>query len=103
MNISLFGIKVGMGQTFEKGKLIPFTAILVKPNVVSQVKTEEKEGYNACQLAFQECRTKVLNKPLLGHLTKNSLPAYKHLREVRGMVKFKVGSTLDVSLFQKGE
>jgi large subunit ribosomal protein L3 len=103
MNISLFGIKMGMGQTFEKGKLIPFTAILVKPNVVSQIKTEEKEGYNAYQLAFQECQEKVLNKPLLGHLTKNNLPAYRYLQEGRGVVEFKVGSTLDVSFFQKGE
>ena len=103
MNISLFGIKIGMGQFFEKDKIIPFTAVLVKPNVVSQIKTEEEEGYNACQLAFQKCRAKVLNKPLLGHLTKSNLPAYKYLREVRGMCGFKAGSLLDVSLFQKGE
>jgi large subunit ribosomal protein L3 len=103
MNISLFGIKTEMGQFFEEGRLIPITAILVTPNVVSQVKTEEKEGYNACQLAFQECRAKVLNKPLLGHLVKNNLSTYRHLREVRGMVGFKIGSLLDVSLFQKGE
>jgi large subunit ribosomal protein L3 len=103
MSTGLFGIKVGMGQTFEKGKPISYTAILVTSNIVSQVKTKEKEGYNACQLAFQECREKVLNKPLLGHLTKNKLSPYRHLREVRGMVGVKVGSLLDVSLFQKGE
>ncbi|RHZ37473.1 50S ribosomal protein L3 [endosymbiont GvMRE of Glomus versiforme] len=103
MKISLLGKKIGMTQFPKEGKFIPVTAILVTPNVVSQVKTQEKDNYNSCQLAFQECRTKVLNKSQLGHLNKNNISPYKYLREARDMTGFSAGSQLDVSLFQEKE
>src|SRR5207237_5266994 len=62
-----------------------------------------KERYNACQLAFQECRAKVLNKLQFGHLNKNKITPHKYLREARDMTGFSVGSQLDASLFQEKE
>ncbi|CAH1768201.1 9557_t:CDS:1, partial [Entrophospora sp. SA101] len=101
--VSLLGKKIGMTQFIQEGKFIPVTVILVTPNVVTQIKTQDKEGYNACQLAFQECRAKVLNKPRLGHLNKNKITPHKHLREAKDVTGFSVGSQLDVSLFQEKE
>src|SRR3954447_12208227 len=85
------------------GELLPVTPIVIGSNIVSQVKTEEKEGYSSCQIAFGNCSEKNLNKPLLGHLKKNNLPAKKHLHEIRDMTGFSVGSPIDCSLFQEGE
>src|SRR6185437_15842012 len=85
------------------GKLLPVTLILVENNIVSQVKTESKEGYSSCQIAFGDYSEKKLNKPLLGHLKKNHLPAKKNFREIRGMNGFEVGSPINCSLFQVGE
>ncbi|CAJ0844800.1 3787_t:CDS:10 [Entrophospora sp. SA101] len=90
----------------ERNKLISKhinQSLAITPNIVSQVKTQEKDGYSACQLAFQECRTKVLNKSQLGHLNKNKIAAHKHLREAKDMTGFSVGSQLDASLFQEKE
>src|SRR5256885_1901642 len=85
------------------GKLLPVTPILIVNNIVSQVKTEAKEGYNSCQIAFGDCSEKNLNKPLLGHLKKTNLPAKKYFREIRDMTDFEVGSSINCSLFQAGE
>ncbi|CAG8531798.1 2166_t:CDS:2, partial [Scutellospora calospora] len=63
----------------------------------------EKDGYEACQLAFGQCRSKILNQPQLGHLNKNNLSSYKYLREIRDMSGFEVGSLIDLSCFQAGE
>src|SRR4051794_28872154 len=87
----------------EKGLLMPVTPILVGNNIVSQVKTETKEGYNACQIAFGESKEKSLNKPLIGHLKKNNVPLKRHLREIRDMSGLEVGSPVDLTLFQEGD
>src|SRR6185437_718366 len=55
------------------------------------------------QIAFGDCSEKNLNKPLLGHLSKQNLPPKKHLREMRDMTDFAVGSIIDCSLFQAGD
>src|SRR5436853_7938521 len=85
------------------GELLPVTPIIIGSNIVSQVKTKEKEGYNSCQIASGDCSEKNLNKPLLGHLKKNNLPAKRYLCEIRDMTGFAVGSSIDCSLFQEGE
>ena len=103
--VGILGNKSQMTQIFSsrKGLLIPVTPIIVSNNVVSQVKTEEKEGYNACQIAFGDCSEKVLNKPLVGHLKKNNVSSKKHLREIRDMTGLEVGSQIDLALFQEGD
>ncbi|CAG8839922.1 15390_t:CDS:2, partial [Racocetra persica] len=87
----------------EEGLLIPVTPIWIGDNVISQVKTETKEGYNACQIAFGDCTEKNLNKPKLGHLKKNNVSPKKHLREIRNMTGFVVGSPIDLSHFEVGD
>ena len=68
----ILGRKVGMTQVFTKsGKLIPVTVIEVEPNIVTQIKTVENDGYNAIQLGFSTKREKLANKPLNGHTSEN--------------------------------
>ena len=87
----------------KEGLLIPVTPIMVSNNVVSQVKTKEKEGYDSCQIAFGDCSEKGLNKPLVSHLKKNNVSPKKHLREIRDMTGLEVGSQIDLALFQEGD
>ena len=104
--IGILGNKWQMTQivsSSKEGLLIPVTPIMVGNNVISQVKTEEKEGYNSCQITFGDSKEKNLNKPLVGHLKKSNIPLKKHLREIRDMNGFEVGSPVNCSLFQVGE
>jgi large subunit ribosomal protein L3 len=103
--VGILGNKWQMTQivSSKKGLLVPVTPIMVGNNVISQVKIEEKEGYNACQIAFSDCSEKSLNKPLTGHLKKNKVPLKKHLREIRDMGGLEVGSQIDLTLFQEGD
>ena len=98
----IIGKKLGMGQIFaDDGKVEALTAIEAGPCVVIQVKTRDKEGYNAAQLGFGE--SKRLNSPQKGHLKK--LGQFKHLQEFRlaDTGDIKVGDKIDVSLFKEGD
>lgn len=100
----ILGKKVGMTQIFDKrGEVIPVTVIEAGPCYVTQVKTEERDGYKAIQLGFEETKPKRLNKPLRGHLRK--LPPLRHLREIRvdDVEEYEEGQKVEVSLFQEGE
>jgi large subunit ribosomal protein L3 len=69
-----FGIKAGMTRIFDKnGEHVPVSVIKLIPNVISQVKTNEKEGYSAYQIAYGEKREKLLTKPTKGHLKKGNV------------------------------
>lgn len=71
MNKAILARKVGMTQIFdENGVLIPVTVLLAGPCVVTQVKTEENDGYNSVQVAYGQIRTKLVNKAKAGHLAK---------------------------------
>lgn len=96
--------KSGMSQIFkEDGRVIPVTLLEVGPNVVTQVKTKEKDGYNAVQLGYGETMKKRLSKPALGHL--RGLNPTKHIREFRAddVSGFKKGDKIGVNLFSSGE
>jgi large subunit ribosomal protein L3 len=68
---AFYGKKAGMTRIFdEAGKHIPVTVVKLIPNVISQVKTTETDGYNAYQVAYGEKREKLVAKPLKGHLKK---------------------------------
>jgi len=98
----IIGKKIGMGQIFaDDGKVEALTAIEAGPCVVIQVKTKDKEGYNAAQLGFGE--SKRLNSPQKGHLKK--LGQFKHLQEFRltDTGDIKIGDKIDVSLFKEGD
>ncbi len=84
MEKAIIGKKVGMTQLFdEAGHVIPVTVIEAGPCVVVQKKTEEKDGYTAVQLGFQDVKEKNLSKPELGHLKKAGVDPKKVLREFK--------------------
>ena len=106
MQKGLIGRKVGMTQIFdEEGKVIPVTAIEVGPCTVTQIKTVEQDGYTAVQLGFGEVKERKLNKPQLGHLSKNKLAPKKYLREFRldSVEGMKVGDELKADVFAVGD
>lgn len=91
----ILGKKIGMTQIFENEKLIPVTVIEAGPNFVVQVKTMEKEGYNAITLAYDEKKEKNTNKPEMGVFKKAGITPKKFLKE------FKVDSTENYTLGQE--
>ena len=102
----ILGKKIGMTQVFTKeGKLIPVTVIEVEPNVVTQIKTVEKDGYDAIQLGAQSIREKLSNKPELGHVKKANTTPKRFLREIRGVNvnDYTLGQTIGVDIFEAGE
>lgn len=106
MTIGLLGTKVGMTQVYDsKGVLHPVTVIKTGPCVVTQVKTQESDGYTALQLGYKEVKEKNLNKPLVGHLSKNNVKPVRHLTEFRvSEAELKnVGEVIDLSIFNEGD
>ena len=98
----IIGRKLGMTQVFmDDGEVEAVTAVEAGPCTVIQIKTAEKEGYNAVQLGFGE--TKRLNSPRKGHL--KGLGQLRYLREFRvdDVQEANVGDRIDVSLFEKGD
>ena len=80
----LLGIKLGMTQVWDdKGKLVPVTAIKVDTNVVTQIRTPEKDGYNAVQIAYGQIDPRKVNKPLAAHFEAAGVTPRRHLTEVR--------------------
>ena len=102
----ILGIKRGMTQVFTKeGKLIPVTVIEVEPNVVTQVKTVETDGYEAIQLATRTIKEKSSNKPSMGHTKKANTEPKRFLREIRGVNTgdYTLGQVIGVDIFSEGE
>ena len=102
----ILGKKVGMTQVFTKeGKLIPVTVVEVEPNVVTQIKTVEKDGYVAVQLATCTKRAKLSNKPEQGHAKKAGTEPKRFLREIRGVnaEDYTLGLVINVDIFEEGE
>ena len=106
MKKALIGKKVGMTQIFnEEGKVIPVTVIEATPCTVTQIKTVEQDGYQAVQLGFGDVKESKLNKPRLGHLSKNKLAPKKYLREFRldSIEGMNVGDELKADVFSVGD
>ncbi len=101
----ILGRKVGMTQVFTNdGKLIPVTVVSVEPNVVMQIKTTEKDGYNAIQLGVEDKKEKNSSRASVGHAKKaNTLPKrfVKEIREMEG--SYQVGDKISASLFEVGD
>jgi len=99
---ALIGKKIGMTQVFtENGEAVPVTVLEVGPNYVTQIKTPERDGYEAVQLGFGE--TKKLSRPEAGHL-KHVPVKLRHLHEVQAAGEpVEVGQTLSADVFAKGE
>ena len=94
----LLGKKIGMTSVFSAdGKNIPCTVIEVGPCVVTQVKTVEKDGYEALQLGFQEKTEKHTTKPMAGHFSKAGVAPQRHLAEFKNFDgEYKLGDTITV-------
>src|ERR671918_1010847 len=102
---ALLGRKLGMTQVFdEDGQVHRVTVVEAGPCHVTGIRTEERDGYEAVQLAFGEVREKRLTKAELGHLKKADAPPSRHLREFRDEAgELQVGETVTVEAFEKGQ
>ena len=117
MNKAILATKIGMTQIFdETGASIPVTVLQAGPCVVTQVKTEENDGYNAVQVGFADIREKLVNKPIQGQFDKAEVPYKRYLREfrfdnasdyeVKQEIKadiFAVGDHVDATAISKGK
>ena len=106
MEKAIIGKKVGMTQIFdEAGKVIPVTVIEAGPCTVVQKKTEEKDGYNAVQLGYEDVAEKKLTKPELGHLKKAGEARKRTLKEFKlaNCDALNVGDEVKVDVFAEGD
>ena len=102
----ILGTKVGMTQVFtESGKLIPVTVIEVEPNVVTQIKTVEKDGYDAVQLGAVTVKEKSATKARIGHTKKANTAPKRFLKEIRGVNvnDYELGQVISADVFTKVE
>ena len=102
----ILGRKGDMTQVFTKsGKLIPVTIVEVEPNVVTQVKTIENDGYEAIQLGFDTKREKLATKASVGITNKANTTPKRFFREIRGVDinNYKVGDEIKADIFTEGE
>ena len=102
----ILGRKVGMTEVFTTdGKLIPVTVIEVQSNVVTQIKTTEKDGYNAIQLGAFDKKEKSSNNPEKGHAKKANTSPKRFLKEIRGVdtASYTLGQVIEADVFEKGD
>ena len=101
----ILGRKIGMTQVFSKDeKLIPVTVVQIDPNVVTQVKTVETDGYNAIQLATVEKKEKNASKASIGHAKKANTTPKRFLKEIRNFEgTYNLGDTINADIFTVGE
>lgn len=103
---ALLGRKLGMTQAWDNdGKVVPLTVVQVGTNVVTQVRTEETDGYAAAQIGFGEIDPRRITKPLAGHFEKAGVAPRRHLVEVRtsDADSFEVGQELTADVFEAGD
>ena len=106
MKKAILATKVGMTQIFnEDGQLIPVTVLQAGPCVVTQVKTEENDGYAAVQVGYGEIREKLVNKPEKGHFDKAGVTPVKFVKELRlsAPSEYTVGQQITADIFAAGE
>ena len=102
----ILGRKIGMTQVFDQdGKLTPVTVVEVTPNVVTQVKTTENDGYEAIQLAFDDKREKLATKASLGITSKANATPKRFFKEIRGVDinNYQLGDEVKADIFEVGE
>lgn len=108
MTMGLVGQKIGMTRIFsEDGTASAVTVIEVKPNVVSQIKTLESDGYCAIQISTGERKASRTNKPMAGHFAKANVPAAFLTKEFRvnaeELSAYEVGKVVELSIFEEGQ
>ena len=106
MKKAILATKVGMTQIFDaNGSLIPVTVLQATPNVVTQVKTVENDGYAAVQVGFGEIRDVLVNKPRKGHFAKAGVANKRFLREFKfeNAAEYTVGQEIKADIFAEGD
>ncbi|MCU0566500.1 MAG: 50S ribosomal protein L3 [Oculatellaceae cyanobacterium Prado106] len=106
MSVGILGTKLGMTQIFdEAGLAIPVTVVQAGPCTVTQIKTEQTDGYSAIQVGFKEVATKALTKPELGHLAKAGASPLRHLHEYRleNPSQYELGQEIKADAFEAGQ
>ena len=101
----LLGKKLGMTQVWdENNKLVPVTVVEITPNVVTQLRSPEVDGYSAVQIAYGQIDPRKVNKPLTGHFDKAGVTPRRHLTEIRtpDAAEYTVGQELAVDIFTPG-
>ncbi len=106
--IGLIATKEGMTRIFqEDGKSLPVSVLKVDTNFVSQIKTQESDGYNSVQLSTQEQKEKNQTKSKIGHFNKNNISLKKYLKEFRieesDLDGLELGKEFDVKIFEEGQ
>ena len=102
----ILGTKIGMTQIFtDDARVVPVTVIQAGPCLVTQVKTKERDGYEAVQLAYAEARKGRATKPLEGHFKAAGVKPQRHLVELRteGAGSYAPGQSITVDIFEAGE
>lgn len=101
----IVGEKIGMTQIYnDSGRTIPVTVVKAGPCKVVQIKTAEKDGYEAVQLGFDKIKEKKVTKPLLGHFKKAQVQPHRYLMEIRMSIQgLTVGQDIHLDIFEKGE
>ncbi|MCQ9351842.1 50S ribosomal protein L3 [Corynebacterium sp. 153RC1] len=99
----ILGTKLGMTQIFdEENRVIPVTVVEAGPCVVTQIRTEETDGYNAIQIAYGEIDPRKANKPAAGHFKKAGVTPRRHVAEIRmnDVSAYEVGQDVTVDIFE---
>ena len=102
---TLLGKKIGMTQIFtEDGQVVPVPVVEAGPEVVTQIKTVEPDGYNAVQVGYEDQKAHRVNKPMNGHYEKAGVAPKKHLAEFRieDGETYELGQEITVADFEEG-
>ncbi|MDQ7823180.1 MAG: 50S ribosomal protein L3 [Candidatus Eremiobacteraeota bacterium] len=102
----IIGKKLGMMQIFDEiGRAVPVTVIAAGPCVVTDLRTVEKDGYTAVQMAFGSIKQKKLIKPVAGYYKKRDIKPHRYMREfaMEATKDFKVGQEIKVGIFENGQ
>ena len=105
---SILGTKLGMTQVFdENNKVVPVTVVKAGPNVVTMIRTPERDGYSAVQLAYGEISPRKVNKPLTGQYAAAGVNPRRHIAEFRlddeaAAAEYEVGQELTAEIFADG-
>jgi large subunit ribosomal protein L3 len=102
----LLGEKLGMTQVWdENNRIVPITVVKAGPNVVTQVRTPQTDGYSAVQIAFGAVRPRKVTKPLAGHFEKAGVTPRRHIAELRtdDASEYTLGQELTVETFEPGQ
>jgi large subunit ribosomal protein L3 len=101
----ILGAKLGMTQVWDNNKVVPVTVVQAGPCVVSQVRTPDKDGYSAVQLAFGQIDPRKVNKPVSGHYAKSGAAPRRHIVELRttDASEYTLGQEVTVEQFTEGQ